>query len=290
MTRIIAGAAGGQRLATPSGACTRPTSDRVREALFSRLEHLDALRDAQVLDLYAGSGALGLEALSRGAAGVVLVESVRATAQVARRNARQVAAAVPGLEPGAVVVRDEPVLRYLRGAGAAGRTGGSRRGPDDRDRPGGLGGHDDGGFGGFGGPGTPGTPGPPGALGGFGARDRIGALVDLVLIDPPYNLAEPALGEVLAELARRHLRPGALVVVERSTRSPEPPWPGPSHAVEHEPEPEPEPEPKPDPDSDVGAGGVADTGSVTDAPGPARLRPLTDRAYGETRLWFAEFS
>lgn len=66
MTRIIAGRSGGRRLATPPGPGTRPTSDRVREALFSRLEHLDALDGARVLDLYAGSGALGLEALSRG--------------------------------------------------------------------------------------------------------------------------------------------------------------------------------------------------------------------------------
>ena len=59
MTRIIAGTSGGRRLATPPGAGTRPTSDRVREALFSRLEHLDAIEDVAVLDLYAGSGALG---------------------------------------------------------------------------------------------------------------------------------------------------------------------------------------------------------------------------------------
>ena len=74
MTRIIAGTAGGSRLQSPVGRETRPTSDRVREALFSRLEH-DGLLDAtRVLDLYAGSGALGLEALSRGARSAVLVE------------------------------------------------------------------------------------------------------------------------------------------------------------------------------------------------------------------------
>ena len=74
MTRIIAGSAGGRRLDTPPGAGTRPTSDRVREALFSRLEHLGAMLGADVLDLYAGSGALGLEAFSRGAASATFVE------------------------------------------------------------------------------------------------------------------------------------------------------------------------------------------------------------------------
>ena len=77
MTRIISGAAGGRRLQTPAGPRTRPTSDRVREALFSRLEHLDVLAGARVLDLYAGSGALGLEAMSRGAGSAVLVDADR---------------------------------------------------------------------------------------------------------------------------------------------------------------------------------------------------------------------
>lgn len=87
MTRIIAGAAGGRRLQVPGGRDTRPTSDRVREALFSRLEHEGWLDGARVLDLYAGSGALGLEAASRGAAEVVLVESGRGAAATIRRNA-----------------------------------------------------------------------------------------------------------------------------------------------------------------------------------------------------------
>lgn len=88
MTRIIAGSAGGRRIATPEGASTRPTSERVREALFSRLDHLGVLDGARVLDLYAGSGALGLEALSRGATSAVLVEAARGAADVARRNVR----------------------------------------------------------------------------------------------------------------------------------------------------------------------------------------------------------
>ncbi|KRE41936.1 16S rRNA (guanine(966)-N(2))-methyltransferase RsmD [Knoellia sp. Soil729] len=87
MTRIIAGTAGGRELRTPPGRGTRPTSDRVREALFSALEARDALSGAHVLDLYAGSGALGLEAASRGAAAVTLVESDRTAAGVIRDNA-----------------------------------------------------------------------------------------------------------------------------------------------------------------------------------------------------------
>ena len=86
MTRIISGTAGGRRLQTPPGSSTRPTSDRVREALFSRLEHRGLLEGACVLDLYAGSGALGLEAASRGAAQVLLVESHQAAAKVIRAN------------------------------------------------------------------------------------------------------------------------------------------------------------------------------------------------------------
>ncbi|WP_432549131.1 RsmD family RNA methyltransferase, partial [Kineococcus arenarius] len=74
MTRIVAGSAGGRRLRVPPGDTTRPTSDRVREALFSALDAAGAVQDARVLDLYAGSGALGLEAASRGAREVVLVE------------------------------------------------------------------------------------------------------------------------------------------------------------------------------------------------------------------------
>ena len=88
MTRIIAGTAGGRTLRTPPGSGTRPTSDRVREAVFSALDARDAVRGARVLDLYAGSGALGLEAASRGAASVVLVESDRRAADVIAGNAR----------------------------------------------------------------------------------------------------------------------------------------------------------------------------------------------------------
>jgi 16S rRNA (guanine966-N2)-methyltransferase len=85
VTRIVAGVAGGRRLAVPPSG-TRPTSDRVREALFSALGHDPGLDGAAVIDLCAGSGALGLEALSRGAAQVLFVESDRRAAAVLRRN------------------------------------------------------------------------------------------------------------------------------------------------------------------------------------------------------------
>jgi 16S rRNA (guanine966-N2)-methyltransferase len=96
VTRIVAGSVGGRRLAVP-GSGTRPTSDRVREALFSAIEAAMDLSGARVLDLYAGSGALGLEALSRGAATAVLVESDAAAAAVLRRNIA--ALGLPGARP-----------------------------------------------------------------------------------------------------------------------------------------------------------------------------------------------
>ncbi|MCL2466177.1 MAG: 16S rRNA (guanine(966)-N(2))-methyltransferase RsmD [Micrococcales bacterium] len=85
MTRIVAGTLGGRTLLVPPRG-TRPTSERVREAVFSRLEHLGAVDGAHVLDLYAGSGALALEALSRGASSAVLVESDPTAARVCRTN------------------------------------------------------------------------------------------------------------------------------------------------------------------------------------------------------------
>jgi len=90
VTRIIAGAAGGRRLRTPAGNVTRPTSDRVREALFSALEaQLGTLHGCRFLDAYAGSGAIGLEACSRGAAVVTLIEQDPQTAALIRANAKQ---------------------------------------------------------------------------------------------------------------------------------------------------------------------------------------------------------
>lgn len=99
MTRIIAGFAGSLTLKVPPVG-TRPTSDRVREALFSALEARDVLAGARVLDLYAGSGALGLEAASRGASAVTLVERGAAAAKACTENAARVRkAAAAGAEP-----------------------------------------------------------------------------------------------------------------------------------------------------------------------------------------------
>ncbi|HEY5248731.1 MAG TPA: 16S rRNA (guanine(966)-N(2))-methyltransferase RsmD [Dermatophilaceae bacterium] len=188
MTRIISGLSGGRRIRTPPGRGTRPTSDRVREALFSRLEHLDVLHQAKVLDLYAGSGALGLEAASRGATSVVLVESDWAAVAVIRKNIAELA-----LE--GVSLRADTVERVLVG-------------------------------------------GPP------SADERC----DLVLADPPYDVTEEALADVLNLLvAHRWLSEDAFVVVERSARSPEPRWP----------------------------------------PG---LDGASERRYGDTKMWFADFA
>lgn len=100
MTRIVAGAARGRRLAVPP-AGTRPTADRAREALFSSLDsELGGFAGLGVIDLYAGSGAVGLEALSRGADRVLLVESDRRAAEVARSNVKTV-----GLPGATVLVR-----------------------------------------------------------------------------------------------------------------------------------------------------------------------------------------
>lgn len=112
MTRIIAGSAGGRSLRTPKGDRTRPTSDRVREALFSALAARGALAGARVLDLYAGSGALGLEALSRGAFRATFVETDRAAAGLIRTNA-----ATLGLRE--AVVATTRVESFLAGGGHA---------------------------------------------------------------------------------------------------------------------------------------------------------------------------
>ncbi|TDO52740.1 16S rRNA (guanine966-N2)-methyltransferase [Kribbella sp. VKM Ac-2527] len=91
MTRIVGGAAGGRRIVVPPGSGTRPTADRVREALFSSLEsEFGSFHGLSVLDLYAGSGAIGLEALSRGATRTVLVEADRRAAEVIAANIRSV--------------------------------------------------------------------------------------------------------------------------------------------------------------------------------------------------------
>ena len=166
MTRIIAGFAGSLTLRVPRSG-TRPTSDRVREAIFSALEARDALDGARVLDLYAGSGALGLEAASRGATDVVLVERAKPAAEVCRSNADALLKAAKGGSRPHVRVAVRPVAAYLETAAAG---------------------------------------------------------VDLAFIDPPYDLDEAALARDL-ELLAPLLAPDAVVMVERSSRSPEPGWP-----------------------------------------------------------------
>ncbi|EFG64569.1 16S rRNA (guanine(966)-N(2))-methyltransferase RsmD [Streptomyces sp. SPB074] len=98
MTRVIAGTAGGRRLAVPPGTGTRPTSERAREGLFSTWEALlgGPLDGERVLDLYGGSGAVGLEALSRGAAHALLVESDARAVRTIRANVRDLG--LPGAE------------------------------------------------------------------------------------------------------------------------------------------------------------------------------------------------
>jgi 16S rRNA (guanine966-N2)-methyltransferase len=124
VTRIVAGTLGGRRLSVPAGERTRPTADRVREALFSTLGTLADLAGARIADLYAGSGAVGLEALSRGAAHALLVEADPKVARVLRANIEalgaapaarlvtgkvaQVLAAGPGGAPYDVVFADPP--------------------------------------------------------------------------------------------------------------------------------------------------------------------------------------
>ncbi len=115
MTRIIAGQAGGRRLVTAPGTATRPTADRAREGLFATVAALlGGLAGASVLDLYAGSGAVGLEALSRGADDVVLVEADARAARAIRENI-----ALVGL-PGARLITDMVDRVLARGPGDAG--------------------------------------------------------------------------------------------------------------------------------------------------------------------------
>jgi 16S rRNA (guanine966-N2)-methyltransferase len=112
--RVVAGRLGGRRLEAPRGEATRPTSDRVREALFAMLGPLDG---ARVLDLFAGSGALGIEALSRGAAQAVFVERARPALAVLRANLEAL-----GLGPEVAEVRSGEARAALRNARAAAET------------------------------------------------------------------------------------------------------------------------------------------------------------------------
>lgn len=119
MARIIAGTHKGRRLVAVPHDATRPTSDRVKESLFSRLEGYDALIDAVVVDLYAGSGALGFESLSRGARSLEAVDKAEAAVRTLRRNAEFFGSAAPESKRREVTVHKADALRYL----------GSRSGP-----------------------------------------------------------------------------------------------------------------------------------------------------------------
>jgi 16S rRNA (guanine966-N2)-methyltransferase len=112
--RVVAGALGGRRLKAPRGETTRPTADRVREALFSMLGDLTG---ASVLDLFAGSGALGIEALSRGAARAVFVEKDRRALAVLHENLQAL-----GLAEDVAEVRHSDALRVLKDAPSSGDT------------------------------------------------------------------------------------------------------------------------------------------------------------------------
>ena len=183
MARVIAGEAGGRRLAVPDGRDTRPTSDRAREGLFSTIvSMLGSLAGARVLDLYAGSGAVGLEALSRGAEHVLLVEHGARAARVIRENIEAI-----GL-PGAVLAADRVERVLARGPAPAGGQD-SPAPAEGQDRP-------------------------------------EGGRYDVVFADPPYALADTAVSQVLSLLADQGwLAPGALVIVERATRSGPVRWP-----------------------------------------------------------------
>jgi 16S rRNA (guanine966-N2)-methyltransferase len=166
MTRVIAGAARGRRLAVPPGNGTRPTSDRAREGLFSTWESLrrGTLHGARVLDLFGGSGAVALEAVSRGAAHALIVEADPKAVKVIRENVR--ALNLPGAE-----VRSGKAERII-------------------------------------------VAEPP--------RDPY----DLVFLDPPYAVEEAAVREILITLADGGwIAAGAVVTVERSTRSGDFSWP-----------------------------------------------------------------
>jgi 16S rRNA (guanine966-N2)-methyltransferase len=109
--RVVAGSARGRRLTTPAGQATRPTADRVREATFNALGSLGVVEGATVLDLFAGSGALGIEALSRGAAAATFVDHDAEALAAVRANLD-----VTGLAERATVVRGD-AERWLAGAG-----------------------------------------------------------------------------------------------------------------------------------------------------------------------------
>ena len=117
MSRIISGAAGGVRLASVPGDNTRPTTDRVKESLFSKLESYDIIRGARVLDAFGGSGALGCEALSRGAASVTLLDTYPKAVAVIRKNVAAVEKAMGRSATGSAArVQQSQALTYVKSA------------------------------------------------------------------------------------------------------------------------------------------------------------------------------
>ena len=164
VTRIVGGRWSGRQLLVPHGSHTRPTGEKVRAALGNALTSGGALAGASVLDLFSGSGALGLELLSRGAAAVVLVDNDRAALAALRANVTALGATEAQIVPG-------PAAAY------------------------------------------PTHPGPR---------------FDVVVADPPYDLANDELATVLAGLvAHARLAPGADIVLERSRRTADLAWPEP---------------------------------------------------------------
>ncbi len=117
MTRIVGGTWGGRRLVTPAGETTRPTAEKVRAALASSLYSTGGLDGARVLDLYAGSGALGLELVSRGASSAVFVEHDRAALTALRANIAALGASVPAGPAGLTVVPGDVAAFAARSAG-----------------------------------------------------------------------------------------------------------------------------------------------------------------------------
>ena len=116
MSRIISGAAGGVRLASVPGDNTRPTTDRVKESLFSKLESYDIIRGARVLDAFGGSGALGCEALSRGAASVTLLDTYPKAVVVIRKNVAAVEKAMGRTGSSSTRVQQSQALTYVKSA------------------------------------------------------------------------------------------------------------------------------------------------------------------------------
>lgn len=173
MTRIVAGSAKGHKLLVPKSG-TRPTSERVREALFSRLAHYGYLDGCIVLDLFAGSGALALEALSRGALSATCVDASAGAAKVIRANATALGVKLD--------VVNQKVQTYLALAAEA-----EMSNPAEQEK-------------------------------------KNAQKFDLVFIDPPYDFGEDTLEETLY-LLHPLLKHDAMVVVERSSRAPEPSWP-----------------------------------------------------------------